>query len=793
MSVERQSAIEIDMRQRGFAKALKASTAAGGWDKGALKPCLLQPNLEALESEIASTLLGWMGKSGSPNKGVRRLLQVSPDKLAAIALDCCLTAVSHRTTLVKLGLVIGRSVETQHKLEAYADHAEQRFNWLYKEALKRSSSANRIRYGLLHSMAADGVPHTSWSRDEITQAGLLLIDCVIRATGVIEESRIYSKKRFTSLIVKTDKTHEMIDSMLLHKMASTVQYGPMVCPPVPWRRQGSRYVGGYLTPELQIPLIRTKSRVFKDKICQHDMGEHVDAVNALQSVSYQVDKESLQFAQHLLDVGHSILPIARELPAPVADLSGDSLKKWKAAAREVHEWNAKLEGKQLQTRQLLISAWEYCEEPAIWFPVNCDFRGRMNYWVGGSLLTPQGGDLCKSLLRFSQPSLVDGGSAWDAFRIHGANEFGIKGTLSERIQWVQDHKDILVACALQPLQMDFWQQADKPLCFLRWCREFVKGADGKPFLTRIAVHADGTCNGLQHLSAMTHDSHAARAVNMLPSERPIDMYQLVADQLRIDMETLKDPLDIEYALLWLQHGWDRSLTKRQCMTKAYGSTMRSCTEYTMAFITEALEAGGPDVFGEHRHPAAVWMAQRIWDAINRLVKGPQATMDWLKAVARIYNKAGTTMEWTTPTGFLVHHFYPEWKSRQIKCFIDGREVKPRVRVEGDGAIAKADVVNGISANFTHSMDAAHLARIILAMREKGHGVWAIHDSIGCAPAAYEDMQQIIRETFIDLYEDNPLSALAVTAETTLDVEIPALPEMGDLDFSEIRQATYFFS
>jgi DNA-directed RNA polymerase len=186
----------------------------------------------------------------------------------------------------------------------------------------------------------------------------------------------------------------------------------------------------------------------------------------------------------------------------------------------------------------------------------------------------------------------------------------------------------------------------------------------------------------------------------------------------------------------------------------------------------------------------------IWNAINELVTGPQETMDWLKAVARLYNKHGKVMEWRTPTGFLVHHYYPEWKSRQVKCYIEGKEVKPRVREEQHGTVSKTEVTNGISANYVHSFDAAHLAAVILRLRDSGcKATWAIHDSIGVPPSAAATLYRVVREEFIRLYDGStPLNRLAKQAAHDLPWEdIPPVPDMGDLDLNDILEARYFFS
>ena len=49
------------------------------------------------------------------------------------------------------------------------------------------------------------------------------------------------------------------------------------------------------------------------------------------------------------------------------------------------------------------------------------------------------------------------------------------------------------------------------------------------FGPRYLFALDGTCNGLQHYSAMLRDPVGGAAVNLRPSDTPADIYQTVAD------------------------------------------------------------------------------------------------------------------------------------------------------------------------------------------------------------------------------------------------------------------------
>ena len=60
------------------------------------------------------------------------------------------------------------------------------------------------------------------------------------------------------------------------------------------------------------------------------------------------------------------------------------------------------------------------------------------------------------------------------------------------------------------------------------------------YASRLPIHQDGTCNGLQHYAALGGDQLGAEAVNLVGGDRPSDVYgnvaQLVAAQVATDAE-----------------------------------------------------------------------------------------------------------------------------------------------------------------------------------------------------------------------------------------------------------------
>lgn len=69
----------------------------------------------------------------------------------------------------------------------------------------------------------------------------------------------------------------------------------------------------------------------------------------------------------------------------------------------------------------------------------------------------------------------------------------------------------------------WWQEADSPWQLLAVCYDLQAAlASGNPeaYRSKIPVHQDGSCNGLQHYAALGRDEPGGRAVNLLPVDRP---------------------------------------------------------------------------------------------------------------------------------------------------------------------------------------------------------------------------------------------------------------------------------
>src|SRR5690606_6045230 len=137
-------------------------------------------------------------------------------------------------------------------------------------------------------------------------------------------------------------------------------------------------------------------------------------------------------------------------------------------------------------------------------------------------LHPQGDDFARGLLRFARAeTLGPSGLRWLAY--HAASTYGEdKLNRDDQLQWVVDHLDDIAAVARDPLGVGYecWSKAEERWQFLAVSMELEQALQcpegAEAFRSSLPVFVDGSCNGLQHLSAMGLGPVGAHATNLTP-------------------------------------------------------------------------------------------------------------------------------------------------------------------------------------------------------------------------------------------------------------------------------------
>ena len=534
-----------------------------------------------------------------------------------------------------------------------------------------------------------------------------------------------------------------------------------------------------------------------------DLRQEYSCLNALQRTAWQINKPLLEVLRTVWDSGQQWgkLPAKDDLPLPMypfdrdpRELTGTERKEfllWSQQRNAIYSHNNRTVSKRIQVERTLQVAEDYAKHDEFYYVWQNDFRSRK--YASCTFLSPQSADWSKSLLTFSKGVAINN---WDDARwlcIHGANLYGNdKITLDQREGWAWDKSDEFVRIAENPYDNLLWLEADKPYQFLAWCFEFTQLVrHGWGFLSTLPVSADGSCNGLQHLSAILRDTRGGRATNLLPAAQPQDIYTEVAMEAmaRVMLE------DTEMSRQWKRFGVTRKLTKRPVMIVPYSGTKHSCRAYIQEAMEEQINETGDNPFGDDLFPASVYLANYVWDAISNVIVSASKVMDYIKSVGDVYADVNKHMEWVTPTGWLVLQSYNNTTTKRIKTHINGEIVKLNMLEEGS-TVSRRRTGTGSSPNFIHSLDAAAMTKTINACVNRGILDFAmVHDSYGTHSSHMPMMSDLIRQEFVKMYEQHDvLTELRDHAIQTLGTEdVPLPPELGDLDIRRVLESEYFFA
>jgi DNA-directed RNA polymerase len=470
-------------------------------------------------------------------------------------------------------------------------------------------------------------------------------------------------------------------------------------------------------------------------------------------------------------------------------------RNWSKKRGEIYTFNNRTVSKRIQVERTLQIAEQYTTYDEFYYVWQNDFRSRK--YASSTFMSPQSADWSKALLLFKTGKPINN---WDDARwlcIHGANLYGNdKVTLDQRESWAWDNADEIKRVADNPYDNVWWLDADKPFQFLGWCLEFnglVK--QGWGFMSHLPTSADGSCNGLQHLSAILRDERGGRATNLIPATLPQDIYTEVAEEAM--KAVVRDAEQGEIlAKKFIEFGINRSLTKRPVMIVPYSGTIHACRTYIDEAIRDRIEKGDPDIFGDDLFNASTYLSKHVWSAINGVIQSARQVMDYIKDVGAVYAEHNRHMEWITPTNWLVMQNYNEVDKKRIWTHINGSTVQLIFNKDRDNEVSKRRTASGASPNFIHSMDAAAMTKTINSCRKQGITDFAmVHDSYGTHSSDMPRLSEILREEFVRLYtEHDVLTELRNHATVTLGTDdVPQPPATGNLDLQNILKSQYFFA
>jgi len=736
------------------------------------------------------------------------LKAVDADKVAMFALREVIGSLFSPTgsTIQSICVNIGMSCEDELRFSKFQTDYKEYYDALIRDfERKRTTSYSHKRRVLSDRGKSQGLEWQTWTRDDCFSVGALVLSLLMEVCDLVEKVKVQRKGRGHNVALKA--TQECLDWIGDHNTVmelTSPDRMPCVVPPADWI---SPIDGGYYSPRLRArtPLVKSRQKdaereqLFKDAV----MPVVYKSINQAQRTPWRVNKMILMIMQAVwernLECG---MPRLDPYEIPTCPLSSDvnvgdlengcpehvAFNEWKAAARELYTMEKERVAKNLALVRTLRLARELEEHSSIWFVYQVDFRGRMYSATSG--LSPQGTDQSKALLEFSTGSPLENDEGVYWFIANGAAKFGFdKVSFDDRVRYMLGRSREWKEIADNPIGNRGWAEADKPFQFLAWCFEFSEWSKlsdhgrGHEYRSHLPVGMDGSCNGLQHFSAMLRDPIGGAAVNLTPSDKPADIYQTVADVTYAKVRQLAVQGD-GAANNWIKQlgkSMSRKLTKHPVMTLPYGSTPQACTGEIFKWVTENASFPKNTAF---RH--SLWLTPLLWDSIGETVLAARAAMTWLQNSSADITDAELPLSYRTPLGFPVHQSTRKMVLREIETQIGGRL---RLKLATDTKeFDKRKQRQGSAPNFVHSIDATHLYMAIDKMGDTDYAM--IHDDFGVPANRVAEFRRVIQETFYDLHSNNDL--LAAFQDEHPDVSLPPMPDRGDLDLSGVLSSPYFF-
>lgn len=846
--------------ERRFIKNLERQTERGELADNQVAKPLMQTLVPKIAQAVKEWYEGPDGKLSTSRPSVAftmlsteekavkdRSLRISCESAAVIILKVILSKLvkPEGIPITPMASAIGRTLEDEirfgrirdkeqeHFKKAIAENLNKRAGASYKKAYMQAVETSMLEQGQLEDAWG------TWSPTEAVHVGIKMLEIVIQSTQLVE------LKRYGAGNAAADVEMVHLSDFWVKKMAQrgfslagiAPVYQPCVVPPKPW----TGVVGGgyWAKGRRPLPLIRLGSKSAVARYEDVYMPEVYDAVNIIQNTPWKVNKKVLDVVNMVEKLNNTpIDDIPQMEPLKPEDYAGETeeeLKAWKKAAAGIYRREKARQSRRLSLSFIVNQANKFSQFKAIWFPYNMDWRGRV-YAV--PMFNPQGNDMQKGLLTLAVGKPI-GADGFKWLKVHGANCAGVdKVTFEERIKWVEDNHDNIMATAKAPMDsIEWWGKLDSPFCFLAFCFEYAGVMHhGLSYSCSLPIAFDGSCSGIQHFSAMLRDHIGGHAVNLTPSGKVQDIYRIVSDRIEEELKVLlvngtdnemvthedKKTGEIterlklgtrELARQWLTYGMSRKVTKRSVMTLAYGSKEYGFADQVYEdVVMPAIDSGSGAMFTEPSQ-ASRFMAKMIWEAVSVTVVAAVDAMKWLQGAAKLLaaevkdKKTGEILKpclpvhWVTPDGFPVWQEYRKKDTTRLNLmFLGSFNLQPTVNKGTKKELDKHKQESGISPNFVHSQDGSHLRKTVVHTHRK-YGVMSfavIHDSFGTIPADAEYLFRGVRETMVETYRDNDVlldfyEQFEYQLHESQRDKLPELPKKGKLNIEDILSSDFAFA
>ena len=841
---QRQLALEDEYQSAGYKKAVQRDHKNKQKSYGShtslgniLRREMVGYLAEALKDEYQNRIM-----AGKPGKSYINLFGIFPKRvsfpvIAHIGLSTLLDYVMvPRTPIAYVHRRMGSRIEDELMLRHFRSADPDLFKRCKKDYLRAAagyrqkvySTSKVFRSAMKDRVAAEmydeaeAMTWHKWHQETILAVGAwiaaktqMVFGALTEGIPLLETIVIAGKSGHRDFAYRfTDQVKEIEDAQQAQQaLRAAFQDYPMVCPPIDWKAPSEEHPegcpGGFLTNSLtkRYDLVRRGRSLPSDQA--------VSALNALQQVPWKINPFVYEIVRYFYDRGESISPSDSfrpylrpedrdipKLPPHLVNIPDvrtaktetqrvelqtlrEEQKKAKRSLKEWHDAEAQRRKESEIFRMVITCAEKFKNEDRFWIPWSFDFRTRM-YPI--SLLNPQSAQYINGMMQFADGHPLDDRSEY-WLSVHVATTKGFsKETFDGRVSWVRGNLQEIIAVATEPLGAGrvFWtEEADEPWMYLAACREYYECFILKSkSVTHIQCGIDATASGLQILGALMGDVSTCQLVNVIPTDKPSDLYQAVMDKCKQLIQNDR-PRRRGIPLSDLS----RSVAKAPVLTRAYGST--EWTRKSQVWVA-CNSVRGLNL--KLKWEKTEYIAKKLDDAMRLVLPGAEFVLDWLQrtAVAAMDKDPDKkVIEWTTASGCLITQVYMKESMGRATTVALGstKYYQPRITIDTEDP-NQTKIQSSTAANVVHSCDAAILH---LALPNLGFSASVTHDC-GYARAGrqMDELAKALRSAFIDVVQYPVLENFAEINGVPESIPELLKEKNTSFDYSVILDSKYLF-
>lgn len=806
---------------------------------------------ESIEAEIA---IAQESKKGRPPTWLPDVVGLDVYKLAIICLNTMMDGVAIGAAQTSILKSIGKRIYQLKWFTGLQEHDFKFATYVHKKVVK-TQDKEYLRIKAAQYMAEKkGYVYAEWTADRMVKAAEALFNPVLEKSQIFETYMTVKNNKSKRMVGLTDEASNRLANLEYDTAWSLPNLGPMVTQPNEWTDFDT---GGYLDPATAalVPLVKKCSfqqkKVIKAKLDRSPNPEYMQALNVIQNTPLDINRYVLQAVQHCWDNGIKIgkMPVKTKLdpldkPENFEDLTPNVKRKWNLKNNKIKLKNREIDGQRALMAQDLNTAVDLCNFEQFWLVWVVDKRGRA-YPVPN--FSYHRDEHIKSLINLKRGRPLDENALyWLAVHIANVGDFVAdcgtklsKLNFDQRAAWVSENSSDLYDIGRNFQTNLRWHHADKPFQFLAACNAWANYLDfGDEYMCQLPISHDASNSGCQHYSAASKNEVDGALVNLVPGEKPNDVYGKVCEVVLKELGTLQKnhvPVDDKDKTLDILRAWKtpvyctnddgsktcvhggvtRSTLKRNVMTFCYSSArygfseqlyediIKKIDDYVLSGKLESNPFGDDEL---EQRKAARFLAKINYDAVTTVLASVTTGMTFFQKLAGALAHEGKHVKFDNPVGFPMSQKYTYWDVKKVRIFLYDRETQIRkrsqvsVRTHNNQHVDKRKSKNAIAPNVIHSLDSSHLLKTVLKAKAKGiEDFFLIHDAFGTVAADVEKLYHSIRESFVDLYQDYCLyqdfydqvyKQLSDAGRSKLQV---TFPPKGNLDLQTVLDSEYCFS